>query len=83
VVLVGDAIVMTQYFAFLRVINVGGHKVKMNILREKFESLGFSRIETFIASGNVVFESPFLDIKTLEKMIETELKKLLDMKSPL
>ena len=42
-----------RYAAFLRAINVGGHVVKMDQLRRLFESLGFSDVETFIASGNV------------------------------
>ena len=46
-----------KYVAFLRAINVGGHVVKMEVLREQFASLGLSAIETFIASGNVIFES--------------------------
>ena len=43
------------YVALLRGINVGGRNVKMDRLREIFESLGFSNVETFIASGNVIF----------------------------
>jgi uncharacterized protein (DUF1697 family) len=46
-----------KYVAFLRAINVGGHVVKMEVLRAHFASLGFSNVETFIASGNVIFES--------------------------
>lgn len=48
---------MQQYIAFLRAINVGGHTVRMDMLRGLFESLGFNRVETFIASGNVSFET--------------------------
>jgi len=47
-----------RYAAFLRAINVGGHTVKMEPLRRVFESAGFDDVETIIASGNVVFESP-------------------------
>jgi uncharacterized protein (DUF1697 family) len=43
--------------AFLRAINVGGHTVRMNELREHFEDLGFDDVATFIASGNVIFEA--------------------------
>jgi uncharacterized protein (DUF1697 family) len=68
---------MTQYFAFLRAINVGGHNVKMEHLREIFESLGFSKVETFIASGNVVFESSSRDTLSLENRIETKLNESL------
>jgi uncharacterized protein (DUF1697 family) len=61
---------MPKYVAFLRAINVGGHTVTMNQLRLLFESLGFSRVGTFIASGNVIFESPSKSTKVLEKKIE-------------
>jgi len=45
----------------------------MDQLRRIFESLGFSSIETFIASGNVIFESTSKNVKTLEKRIENAL----------
>jgi uncharacterized protein (DUF1697 family) len=48
---------LQRYIAFLRAINVGGHTVKMDVLRGHFTRLGFGSVETFIASGNVVFES--------------------------
>lgn len=65
---------MTRYFAFLRAINVGGHLVKMERLRQLFEALGFSNVETFIASGNVIFESTSKNVRTLEAKIETKLR---------
>ncbi len=48
---------MTRYVAFLGGINVGGHRVTMDSLRAEFGSLGFTRVRTFIASGNVIFEA--------------------------
>ncbi len=48
---------MTRYVAFLRAINVGGRTVAMDRLRTVFSGLGLGGVETFIASGNVVFES--------------------------
>jgi uncharacterized protein (DUF1697 family) len=68
---------MPKYIAFLRAINVGGHTVKMDHLRGIFESLGFAIVETFIASGNVIFESKSKDVDALEKMIEKKLKETL------
>jgi len=68
---------MTRTIAFLRAINVGGHTVKMERLRELFESLGFSEVETFIASGNVIFEAKAADSKLLERKIEAHLKEAL------
>ncbi len=64
---------MTRYIAFLRAINVGGHTVKMDRLRELFESLEFTNVETFIASGNVIFESNAKNSPTLAKQIEQKL----------
>jgi uncharacterized protein (DUF1697 family) len=66
-----------RYIALLRAINVGGHIVKMDRLRTIFESLRFRNVETFIASGNVIFESPSSDAAALEARIERHLKKTL------
>ena len=68
---------MTRYIAFLRSINVGGHTVKMDALRGFFESLGFLNIETFIASGNVLFDTSSKDSGVLEKKIEAKLHEAL------
>ena len=68
---------MKKYIAFLRAINVGGHNVKMDELRTLFEDLGLLNVETFIASGNVIFESKTGNIKTLENKIEDHLQKSL------
>ncbi len=65
---------MPRYIAFLRAINVGGHTVKMDHLRQLFESLGFSNVETFIASGNVLFETASKEVTVLEKKIESTLR---------
>lgn len=65
---------MSLCFAFLRAINVGGHTVTMARLREVFESLGFFKVETFIASGNVVFEADETKTKALETRIEKGLR---------
>jgi uncharacterized protein (DUF1697 family) len=46
---------MPRYAAFLRGINVGGHRLKRDELRSRFEAMGFTDVDTFRASGNVVF----------------------------
>jgi uncharacterized protein (DUF1697 family) len=56
---------------------VGGHTVKMDHLRQLFESLGFSAVETYIASGNVVFETKSGNVKALERKIEKRLREAL------
>ena len=64
---------MTRYVAFLRAINVRGHVVKMDDLRKSFEALEFDNVSTFIASGNVIFESP-ARAADLEPLIEQHLQ---------
>ena len=64
-----------RYVAFLRAINVGGHIVKMDHLRKLFEALDFGDVETFIASGNVIFSAPSGDAAALETRIEAHLRR--------
>ena len=64
---------MPKFVAFLRAINLGGHTVKMDELRRLFEGMGFSHVETFIASGNVIFEAASTDLRELELKIEASL----------
>lgn len=67
--------VMEKYVAFLRGINVGGHKlVKMEALRQIFESLGFKDVSTYIQSGNVIFVARATNLTSLKKKIEKALK---------
>jgi uncharacterized protein (DUF1697 family) len=68
---------MPGYVAFLRAINVGGHIVKMDRLRAEFEALGFVDVETFIASGNVLFTAGSRSGAALEKRIAAHLEKVL------
>ena len=49
---------MSRYVALLRAVNVGGTgKLPMSELKAMCCGAGFARVETYIASGNVVFES--------------------------
>jgi uncharacterized protein (DUF1697 family) len=65
---------MPKYVAFLRAINVGKHQVKMDHLRRLFEAMGFANVETFIASGNVIFDSRVRNASALERKIEISLE---------
>ena len=65
---------MPRLIAFLRAINVGGHTVTMERLRKEFAALGLKDVETFIASGNVIFTSRSADLAALEKKIEARLR---------
>lgn len=64
---------MPQYIAFLRGINVGGHRVKMDRLRSLFEELNLRDVSTFIASGNVIFSAESEDVDALRDTIERHL----------
>lgn len=65
---------MTVFIALLRVVNVGGTgKMPMSDLRRLCESAGFAAVRTYIASGNVVFES---------EVSEAEVKAALEEKLP-
>jgi len=49
---------MTAYIALLRAVNVGGTgKLPMTELASMCEQCGFKKSKTYIASGNVVFQS--------------------------
>jgi uncharacterized protein (DUF1697 family) len=62
-----------RFVAFLRAINVGGRTVRMDQLRDHFEDLGFADVDTFIASGNVIFEAAG-NGRQLEAKIERQLQ---------
>jgi len=64
---------MPRCVAFLRAVNVGGRMVKMDALRAAFEALALTGVETFIASGNVVFDSRARALAALERKIEAQL----------
>ncbi|MBX7219722.1 MAG: DUF1697 domain-containing protein [Blastocatellia bacterium] len=65
---------MPRYVAFLRAINVGGHTVKMDRLKKLFEELGLAQVETFIASGNVIFDTTEMNTQNLETKIASHLQ---------
>jgi uncharacterized protein (DUF1697 family) len=49
---------MNAYIALLRAVNVGGTgKLPMTELKAMCEAAGFKQVQTYIASGNVVFKS--------------------------
>jgi uncharacterized protein (DUF1697 family) len=49
---------MPAFVALLRAVNVGGtNKLPMADFRKMLESLGYKRVETYIQSGNAVFDA--------------------------
>jgi uncharacterized protein (DUF1697 family) len=68
---------VAAYVAFLRGINLGNRRVKMADLARLFEEMEFGAVSTFIASGNVLFESNSIDQVALEHQIESHLESAL------
>jgi len=62
---------MNTFIALLRGINVGGHKkIQMAELRELLSNSGFKNVQTYIQSGNAVFQSLEKSIQKLEQKIQ-------------
>lgn len=62
---------MTRYIALLRAVNVGGTgKLPMTALKAMCVDAGFDQVETYIASGNVVFESSASPTKVTSELEE-------------
>src|SRR5215813_149552 len=61
---------MTILVSLFRSINVGGRTVRMNELKDLYESLGFKDVVTYIQSGNVICTSDDTDVAQLPRQIE-------------
>src|SRR6185503_15854800 len=68
---------MARYVAFLRGFNVGGHVVAKDALCKPFTALGLEDVESFIASGNVIFTARSGSAPTWEKRLAERLEKAL------
>ncbi len=67
---------MKTYIALLRGINVGGHhKMKMADLKVMLEKLNFTRVTTYIQSGNIILQGAQKDTVELSDLIKKEIKK--------
>ena len=68
---------MHTYISILRGINVGGHrKILMADLKKMYDQLGFNNIQTYIQSGNVIFETNKKQKREeLEELFEENIKK--------
>lgn len=66
---------METYIALLRGINVSGQKsIKMDVLKERCKSLGFQNVQTYIQSGNIVFQTENLGAENLAQLMSEEIK---------
>ena len=74
---------METNIAILRGINVSGHKlIKMQDLKNLLVELNFSNVNTYIQSGNVVFQCKKTDTKKLSKQIEEAVQKKYEFEVP-
>lgn len=66
---------MSTYISILRGINVSGQKmIKMEALRKMLADLGFKNVQTYIQSGNIIFQEKKTKLETLEKKIAKGIK---------
>ncbi len=73
---------MTVHIALLRAINVGGHApLAMSDLRDFIAALGFADVRSLLQTGNLVFRGGRQSPVALEKLLETEAGKRLDLHS--
>ena len=61
---------MTRYLALLRGVNLGKRQVKSADLKAAFEAMGFAKVKTLLASGNVLFDAEHADRKAIEAALE-------------
>jgi uncharacterized protein (DUF1697 family) len=72
---------MTVYVSMLRAVNVGGSGlIKMDALRELYESVGLADVRSLLQSGNVVFRSSLTDRRALVKRIAQEIERRFDLR---
>lgn len=67
---------MPVLISFLRGINVGGHSIiKMDQLRKLYLSLKLSDPQTYVQSGNVIFQTEERDLKRVGAQIQSAIQK--------
>ncbi len=70
------------YIALLRGINVAGkNPVKMVVLKEIFEEVGFQNVRTYVQSGNVIFRATEASAD-ISQILESALQKKLGLAIP-
>ena len=73
---------MTIYIALLRAVNLAGHnRVRMGDLCEMLSRLGLADPKPLLQSGNVVFRSRPRSATQLERLLEAELEKCLEVET--
>lgn len=69
--------------SMLRGVNVGPHnRIKMDALRTACESLGFNRVQTYVQTGNIIFQTSERNLGKLAKRIEDGIEKEFGFRPP-
>lgn len=72
-----------RYVALLRGLNVGAHnRIGMKDLIAVFQAAGCTGVETYIQSGNVLFEASDALVRKLAGLVAAALEKDFDLRSP-
>lgn len=73
-----------RYIALLRGINVGGkNPLPMRALVDMFQTVGCSRVESYIQSGNVVFSAGPILARRAPSMVELQIQKQFGFSVPI
>ena len=65
-----------RYISMLRGINVSGQKsIRMTELKRLYEGSGLLNVQTYLQSGNLLFESSEADRSKLASQIETQIER--------
>ena len=69
---------MNTFISMLRGINVSGQKkMRMVELKTQYKTKKLANVETYLQSGNVIFDSPSSDSSTLAELTEAQIKTIL------
>jgi uncharacterized protein (DUF1697 family) len=65
---------VSTFISMLRGVNVGGKIIHMAELKSLYESLDLTNVETYVQSGNVVFDCALPDTSKLATLLEAQIK---------
>ncbi len=71
------------YISLLRGINVSGkNPLAMPDLKRMYEGLGFGNVQTYVQSGNVIFDAPQQDAAALAELFQTQIRQSFGLDVP-
>lgn len=74
---------MKTYIALLRGINVSGKNIiKMEVLKQVCTNIGLQNVQTYIQSGNIIFQSKEQNTEAISLQISQAIQEQLDLTVP-